>query len=132
MKKNHTYGLDLSDKDAYLVQSEIISQAKAIANFLLFQPFTFLSNKKKSKQIYDDLIEQRESFLRSIGNKQISIKKIYQNIVNDHKKLFDDASAWMKKSNNDHILAAELFRKNNQTQEKLTASAAETPSGWIP
>ena len=47
-------------------------------------------------------------------------------------KLFDDASAWMKKSNNDHTVAAELFRKNNQTQERLVASAAETPGGWIP
>lgn len=132
MKKNHIYESNLSNEDGYLVQSEIISQAKAIANFLLFPPFTFLSNKKKSKQIYDDLIEQRESLLRSIGNKQISIKKIYQDIVNDHKKLFDDASAWMKKSNNDHTVAAELFRKNNQTQERLVASAAETPGGWIP
>ncbi len=132
MKKKYIYVIVLTNEEYGLFYTEIMSQAKMIFDALIFPPFTFESNIKKSEKIAKDIEKYQYNLLDSIGVKQISVRNIYKDITNDYKKLFDNASSWMKKSNNDYMVAADLFRETNQSKERLVPPVTFTPRGWIP
>jgi hypothetical protein len=125
--ENSEMGLDVSD-----IINDLDGQKIIVLNQFRFPPFTLRNNTPKMIKIFDEMMKiYSKSRNLAVGGKLKSAKQTFAPLVGNYPEMFKEANQWIKKSNNDPIRAAEIYRGTSEYKPgDLVAPLYQ--DGWVP
>ena len=112
------------------IWDDLHNQTNEMMNYLCFPPFTIKKNFTKANEIKKQIDKITNTTLRNIALEKDINKKIFNSIIADNKEMFTEANRWIKRSSNDYVAAAELYRATNDPTE--IGPPIGGTAGWIP
>ena len=112
------------------IWDDLYNQTNEMMNYLCFPPFTLKNNYAKVYKIKKQIDKVTNAVHRDILRENDIDKKIFSSIIADNKELFTEANRWIKRSSNDYVAAAELYRATNDPTE--IGPPIGGTAGWIP
>jgi len=111
---------------------DLKNQSLSVSNKFKFPPFTETANQDEARNAYRqyEMIEQQTMKNLQTGKIQTA-KNVFAPLMAEFSSMFKEADNWIKKSNNNYITAAEMYRAS--PSYKPGSLVAPIPTvGWVP
>lgn len=111
---------------------DLRKQSLSVSNKFKFPPFTETANKDKTRDAFRqyEMIEQQT--MKNLQMDKIqTAQNVFAPLMAEFSSMFKEADNWIKKSNNDYIKAAEMYRASPSYKPGSLVAPIVTV-GWVP
>lgn len=111
---------------------DLRTQSLFVSNKFKFPPFTEKANKDKTFDAFRkyEMIEQQTIENLNLGKIQTA-QNVFAPLMAEFSSMFKEADNWIKKSNNDYVKAAEIYRASPSYKPGSLAAPIVT-TGFVP